>query len=336
MTEILDKICNRTDLTQAETGALFERLVHGDLDPIQISALLAGLRTKGETPEEIAGAARALRAAAAPFPKPDYPCADSCGTGGDGAHTINVSTAVAIVAAEMGIPVVKHGNRSVSSKCGSADLLEQLGVRIDASPEVSRRCLDEVGICFLFAPQYHGGLRHAMPVRQALGIRTVFNLLGPLVNPAAPAYQVMGVYDPGLCVPVARVLNLLGCRAALVVHGSGLDEIALHGETTAALLRDGVVTEMTLSPEDVGLFIAPLEQIRGGEAEENARAITRLLKGQGETAHRAVVGLNAGALAWVFGAADDLEAGTGVALEAIDRGQCFDRLVRFGELSHGA
>ncbi len=336
MREFLEKICDKKNLTQDETRTLFQMLVRGEIEPVAISALLVGFRTKGETPDEIAGAARALRQAATEFPRPDYPCADSCGTGGDGANTINVSTAVALVAAEMGIPMVKHGNRSVSSKCGSADLLEQLGVKIDAEPEVARRCLDQEGFCFLFAPQYHGGLRHAMPVRKALGIRTMFNLLGPLVNPAAPEYQVMGVYRPELCKPVAQVLGLLGCKAALVVHGQGLDEIAIHGPTTAALYENGDVSEMTLSPEQVGRTTFPLEQIRGGEAEENARAITRLLKGEGEEAHKAVVAINAGALAWVCGKSKDLKNGVELARNTIDSGNSFKRLVRFGELSHGA
>jgi anthranilate phosphoribosyltransferase len=336
MREFLEKICDRKDLTRDETGTLFHMLVQGGIEPLAISALLVAFRTKGETPDEIAGAASALRQAATEFPKPDYACADSCGTGGDGANTINVSTAVALVAAEMGIPMTKHGNRSVSSKCGSADLLEKLGVKIDAEPKVSRRCLDKERICFLFAPQYHGGLRHAMPVRKALGIRTIFNLLGPLVNPCAPDYQVMGVYRPELCAPVAEVLGLLGCKAALVVHGEGLDEIAIHGPTTAALYKDGNVTEMTLSPEQVGMPTFPLEQIRGGEAEENARAITRLLQGDGEEAHRAVVAINAGALAWVFGKSKDLGEGAKLAGEIIDSGNSFERLIRFGELTHGA
>jgi anthranilate phosphoribosyltransferase len=335
MREFLEKICDNKDLTQDENQTLFHMLVKGEIEPLAISALLVAFRTKGETPDEIAGAARALRKAATDFPRPEYACADSCGTGGDGANTINVSTAVALVAAEMGIPMAKHGNRSVSSQCGSADLLEQLGVKIDAAPEVSRSCLDQEGICFLFAPQYHGGLRHAMPVRKALGIRTIFNLLGPLVNPCAPDYQVMGVYRPELCVPVAQVLGLLGCQTALVVHGQGLDEIAIHGSTRAALYKNGNVTEMTLSPEQAGLAAYPLEAIRGGGAKENAEAITRLLKGEGTEAHRAVVAINAGALAWVFGKTDDLAQGAKLAMKTIDSGKIFERLERFAEFSHG-
>ena len=216
MTSHLDTICDGNNLTRAQTRELFDGLVRGDLDPVEIAALLIALKAKGEAPEEIAGAAESLRDSASFFPRPNYPIADTCGTGGDMSHTINISTAVAIVAATMGIPVAKHGNRSISSKCGSADVLEILGVRIDASSEVARRCLDEVGICFLFAPGYHPGMRFAMPVRQKLKTRTVFNILGPLVNPSHPEVQIMGVYDPSRCTPLAHTLGMLGLKSALV------------------------------------------------------------------------------------------------------------------------
>jgi anthranilate phosphoribosyltransferase len=262
--------------------------------------------------------------------------ADSCGTGGDGANTINISTAGALVAAEIGIPIAKHGNRSVSSKCGSADVLERLGIKIDVTPEVGRRCLDEVGICFLFAPQYHSGLRHAGPVRGTLKIRTIFNILGPLVNPCCPDFQIMGVYDPGLCYPVAQTLGLLGLKGALVVHGSGLDEIAIHDVTRAAYYRDGETKEIEITPELAGLNRHPLDQITGHEPEENAAMIERLFKAEGKPAHVAAVAINAGALAWVFGKARDLEHGTKLASEAIESGRCYERLVRWAELSNGA
>jgi anthranilate phosphoribosyltransferase len=332
----LDAICQGEHLSRAQAGDLFGELVSGGLDPVQISALLVGLRTKGEQPEEIAGAAQALRDAAQPFPRPSYRFADSCGTGGDGAGTINISTGVALVAAEMGIPLAKHGNRSVSSSCGSADVLERLGVRIDAPVEVARRCLDEVGICFLFAPAYHSGLRHAMPVRRTLRIRTIMNLLGPLVNPARPSVQMAGVYDPRLCLPLARTLGLLGCEAALVVHGSGLDEVALHGPTVAALYRDGGVVELVIRPEHAGLDALPLGQLEGGDPRQNAESLTALLQGEGNAAQAAAVAINAGALAWIFGLVDDLREGTDLALEAIAAGGAFERLGRLARLSHGA
>lgn len=336
MREHLETLCDGEELGRRKTGELFLMMVEGKLSPVEIAALLIAFRTKKETPEEIAGAAEALRRHAVAFPCPSYPYGDSCGTGGDGAGTINVSTAVALIAAEMGIRIAKHGNRSISSKCGSADLLEQLGVNIEASPKVSRSCLDQAGICFLFAPQYHRGLRHAMPVRRELRIRTMFNLLGPLVNPSRPAFQVMGVYSPSLCRPVAQVLGLLGCTAALVVHGSGLDEVAVHGLTTAALYRDGAVTTLDIDPATAGLDTYPIASLAGGEPAENARLITNLLKGQGPAAHEAVVAINAGALAWVAGCAADIKEGTAIALETIRSGRGFDRLQRFAELSHGA
>lgn len=333
---VLEKVYDGGHLTQDESGELFRMIVRGELDEFNIAALLIALRAKGEQPDEIAGAARALRESAERFPRPGYACADTCGTGGDGANTINISTAVALVAAEMGIPVVKHGNRSVSSRCGSADVLERLGVKIDAPPGVARRCLDEAGLCFLFAPLYHKGLRFAMPVRRALGTRTIFNVLGPLVNPARPAVQVMGVYDPSLCAPLARTLGLLGCEAALVVHGSGLDEIALHGATTAALYRGGALDQFEIWPEQAGLPRFPLEAIRGGEPDRNASKIAALLGGEGEEAHVAAVAMNAGALAWVFGTAGSLESGASLALDAIQSGRCRERLELLGEISHGA
>jgi anthranilate phosphoribosyltransferase len=323
----------RRDLERAESAELFARIVRGELSEIELGALLAALRTKGETPEEIAGAAEALRGAALPFPRPDYPFADTCGTGGDGAHTVNVSTAAAFVAAELGVPVAKHGNRSVSSRCGSADVLEACGVRLAPPPEVARRCLDEAGVCFLMAPHYHSGLRHAMPVRRALRTRTIFNVLGPLVNPAAPAWQVMGVYDPALCAPIARTLGLLGCRAALCVHGSGLDEIALHGPTRAALWREGELAEIVITPASAGLAEEPLAALAGGAPEDNAAWMRQLLGGSGAPAHRAAVAINAAALLWISGRVADLREGTRRALEVLGGGSAARRLERLVEIS---
>lgn len=335
MSGVLDTLSRRS-LAREETTGIFRHLMAGGYNEIEIAGLVAALKTRGETPEEIAGAAAALRGAAVPFPAPPYPVADTCGTGGDGTGTVNVSTAVAIVAAEMGIPVTKHGNRSVSSQCGSADVLEAVGVKLDASPEVSRRCLDEVGICFLFAPQYHSGVRHAMPVRKTLATRTIFNLLGPLSNPGHPTWQLMGVYDPSLCVPLAHTLGLLGCEAALVVHGAGLDEIALHGPTVGALWREGRVTELEVTPEEAGLPRSPIEALRGGDPAHNARWLRNLLAGRGSVAHRAAVAINTGALAWISGKVPTLRDGVGLAEVALDSGRAVGRLERWVELSHGA
>lgn len=336
MKDILESLCRRDDLSESAARRVFSRVIAGELSDIEISSLVTALKAKGETPDEVAGAARALRDAAAPFARPDYDCADTCGTGGDGMQTVNISTAVALVAAEIGIPIVKHGNRSVSSKCGSADVLEKVGVNLEASADVARRCLDETNICFLFAPHYHAGVRHAMPVRRSLATRTIFNLLGPLVNPAAPRFQVMGVYDPDLCGPAAETLGLLGCESALVVHGSGLDEIALHGPTRAARLADGRIEELEITPEQAGLDRYPLDALRGGEPDENARWFRNVLAGRGNDAHNAAIAINTGALALVTGRADSLREGTNLALDILESGRANARLNRFAEVSHGA
>ena len=323
-------------LSRDESRAAFQHLMSGAWSGLEIAALLAALKARGESAEEIAGAAFALRESAIPFPRPDYPFADTCGTGGDGSGSFNISTAVALVAAELGIPVAKHGNRSVSSRCGSADVLEAAGIRLDAPPESARRALDEIGICFLFAPAYHAGVRHATPVRKALGTRTIFNLLGPLANPSRPPLQLMGVYDPALCAPIARTLGMLGAETALVVHGSGLDEVALHGRTTAALWRDGRLTELEITPEEAGLERRPLHEIGGGTPEANLELLVSILEGKGPPSCAAAVALNAGTLAWVTGRASTLAAGATRARDAMAGGGAARRLARWVELSHGA
>jgi anthranilate phosphoribosyltransferase len=333
--QLLDTLARRP-LDHHESFDAFTALVRGEFTDLEMAALLAAFKARGETPAEIAGAARALRASATPFPKPSYEVADSCGTGGDAMGTVNLSTAAAFVAAEAGVPVAKHGNRAVSSRAGSADTLEAAGVRLDPSPQVARRCLDELGICFLFAPAYHPGIKQAAGVRRALRTRTVFNLLGPLANPAHPEWQVMGVYDPTLVRALAETLGMLGVRAALVVHGSGLDEIALHGPTHAALLRDGRVTELTLRPEDAGVDGAPLAALAGGEREEGAAWLRTILSGEGTETHRAAVALNAGALLWVAGRAEDVRDGYRAARATLASGRCRARLEGLVELTHGA
>ena len=230
---IVARLLDGKDLDQREAELLFGELVEGRLAEPLMSAAFVALRLKGETADEMTGAAFALRAAARPFPRPDYLFADSCGTGGDFSGSINVSTAAGIVAAACGLPIVKHGNRSFTSKCGSADVLEALGARLDLSPERSRQVLDETGFCFLLAPLYHPGIAHAGPVRRALKVRTIMNLLGPCLNPARPSVHLLGVAEPKLIRPVAETLKALGVERALVVHGSGLDELALHGFTEA-------------------------------------------------------------------------------------------------------
>ena len=330
------EILRQRHLDRRESTDLFRGIISGSRSEVEIAAVLAALKTRGETPEEIAGAAEALRESALPFPTPDYPFADTCGTGGDGTGTVNLSTAVAFTAAELGIPVAKHGNRSVSSKCGSADVLEKLGVKLDAAPEVSRRCLDEAGICFLLAPQYHPGVKHAMPVRRTLATRTIFNLLGPLVNPARPTWQLMGVYDPRLVAPLAETLGLLGCKAALVVHGAGHDELVLHGSSTVATWRNGRLDRTMISPDLCGVTPAPPDALAGGSPDENAAWLTGLLQGRATPAQIDAVALNVGGLAWIAGQAASISDGVSRAREVIYSGTAYRRLQQLVELSHGA
>ena len=327
------KLMAGTPLAVEETRALFDCALRGELSDIELTAMLVALKLKGETADEIAGAAASLREGAREFDRPSYAFADIVGTGGDGAGTINISTAVACVAAEAGLPMAKHGNRAVSSRCGAADLLEELGVRLDMAPTTARHCLDAERLTFLFAPHYHAGIRHAMPVRKRLATRTVFNLLGPLVNPARPPILLVGVYDPALCSVIADTLALLGCERALVVHGLGLDEIAVHGATEAAELRDGRVERRRFTPADFGVGAFPLADLVGGGPSENAVAIRRLLGGEGEAAHIAAVAVNAGALLHLASVADSLPAGYELARSVIGGGGALARLERFAALS---
>jgi anthranilate phosphoribosyltransferase len=332
--EALARLYAGLSLGEAEAEQLFAALVQGRMAEPAIAAMLVALKIKGETTAELIGAARALRAACLDFERPPYLFADSCGTGGDGAGTINLSTAVAFVVAAAGLPVAKHGNRSFSSACGSADVIEALGVRLDVSPAVSRRALDEIGICFLFAPAYHPGLRHAGPVRKALKVRTVMNVLGPCLNPAAPPVQLLGVAEPRLVEPVARTLAALGVARALVVHGAGLDEIAGHAATEAALLSEGKIERISLAPEDAGLRRRSAIALEGGGPQENAGRLRGLLRGQGSEAEAEAVALNAGALLMVAGKAATLRQGATLALDTLGSGRPFALLEGLAELSH--
>jgi anthranilate phosphoribosyltransferase len=323
------------DIDSDSTRELFGRVVDGSLSEPLMAAAFVALRVKGETADELTGAALALRAAARPFPTPSYLFADSCGTGGDFSGSINVSTAAGIVAAACGLPVVKHGNRSFTSKCGSADVLEALGARLDLSPLESREILDRTGFCFLLAPLYHPGIAHAGPVRRALKVRTIMNLLGPCLNPARPKVQLLGVPDPALLRPIAETLRALGVERALVVHGSGLDEVALHGFTQAVSLRSGLIEELEITPEQAGLKRMPMQQITGGSPQENARRLADLLAGEGGEADTAVVALNAGALLMTAGKAPTLREGVGLASAAIAEGRANATLKAFVEASRG-
>lgn len=323
------------DLSADDSKHLFERLVLGRLEPGEIAGMLVALRLKGETSEEMIGAARALSEAAVDFPRPDYLFADCCGTGGDGSGSINISTAAAFVSAACGLPVAKHGNRSASSRCGSADVLEALGATLEMAPDQARRCLDESGFCFLFAPAYHLGMKHAAVVRRQLQVRTVMNLLGPCVNPARPPVQLLGVADPGLLRRVALVLKAMGAQQALVVHGGGLDEVALHSDTRAIRLHGGELTEVELSPEQAGLERAPLTSVEGGDAQENGARLLALLEGRGAAAEAAVVAINAGALLMTAGVASDLREGTGMAADVLSSGKAANVLNAYVEASRG-
>ncbi|MGF1679841.1 anthranilate phosphoribosyltransferase [Photobacterium minamisatsumaniensis] len=320
---IADKLYDQQALTQDESQTLFDAIIKGDVEPILLSAVLTALKIKGETPAEIAGAAKALLANANPFPSPDYDFADIVGTGGDGANTINISTTAAFVAAACGIKVAKHGNRGVSSKSGSSDLLDKFGINLAMKPETAREALDDLGVCFLFAPEYHGGVRHAMPVRQTLKTRTIFNVLGPLINPARPNIELMGVYDKSLVRPIAETMATMGMKRAAVVHGSGLDEVAIHGETTVAEIIDGEIKEYTLTPADFGLNTHPLEAIKGGEPEENRQIITDILTGKGTEAQVGAVAVNVALLLRLFGY-EDLKANTQKAVDVMQSGKAYE------------
>lgn len=328
-------------LSFAQTEQFFSAVVSGDVDPILLTALLVALKMRGETADEIAGAASALRAAAVPFPAHISGTIDCCGTGGDGSNTINISSTAAIVGAAMGLKVVKHGNRSVSSRSGSADLLEQLGINIQLSARQAGVTLQQSNCSFLFAPLYHAGIKHAMPVRNALKSRTLFNLLGPLVNPAAPDYQLLGVYDATLCKVMAQALKQLGVKRAWVVHGSGCDEVALHGTTHVCQLKDGELSEFTLTPEDFGVNQMPLTALAGGEPQENAAATLAILQGKGQQAHNAAVAINVAAMLKIAGYGDDLKANTRAVLEMLQTGNAYNTLSQFitlsqsEELQHG-
>lgn len=337
MNKIQQKLFEFENLSIDESCNIFESLIKGELSEIDMTSLLISLKMKGEHPQEIAGAAKALRSHANHFPKTDYLCADSCGTGGSGMSTVNISTMVAMVLAEMGLPMVKHGNRSISSKCGSADVLEQLGFRVDLSAEQSKACLDELNFCFLFAPFYHPGVKHVMPVRNALQTRTIFNSLGPLVNPASPAFQLMGVYSDDLCIPAAESLRLSGCQAAMIVHSGGYDEITLHSPTKVVELLDGEISSYTLTNDDFGVPGCFKEDITGNDPKLNAEIFVGILSGRLDSKKKQAiantVAANAAALLKLSNKATSLKDGTSQALQVIQKGLAFERLTKLIEFS---
>jgi len=330
---------DKRHLTESEAETVMEQIMRGEATPAQIGGFLIALRSKGETVAEVTGFARSMRHNAVSIVPDRTFTIDTCGTGGDGAGTFNISTIAAFVAAGAGLAVAKHGNRSVSSKCGSADVLEALGVNLDLSPASVAASIDQVGIGFLYAPSLHPAMKHAIGPRREMGVRTVFNILGPLTNPARAQAQVLGVYDAGLTELLARVLGSLGSRAAFVVHGAGgLDELSTLGTNHVTQLRDDGVESFSLNPQDLGLPRARLSDLRGGNPERNAAIARDVLSGQ-PGPRRDVVLLNASAALVVGGCACDLHDGLSAAAESIDSGAArakLDRLIAFTNNGDGA
>ena len=325
MEEYIERVAAGRDLTTTEARAA-STAVFEDATEAQIGALLAGLRTKGETEVEVAGFARGMRAAARTIDPDRAPLVDTCGTGGDGHDTINVSTTSAFVVSGAGVPVAKHGNYSVSSPSGSADVLEELGVTIDADPPAVERCIEERDVGFMLAPVFHPAMKAVIGPRKDLGVRTIFNVLGPLTNPAGADAQVVGVYDPDLVPLLAEALSRMALDRAIVVHGAGLDEFGVHGASTVAEVEGASVTEYTVTPADLGVDTHGLAAVAGGTPAENAADLCGILDGDVGGAKRDIVLANAGAAVYVAGEADSLVAGVDAARESIDSGAARARL----------
>ena len=331
--QAIARLVDRHDLTRAEAVAVMNEIADGGATPAQVGAFLAALRLKGETVDEIAGAAEVMRARVDRVRVEQEVFVDTCGTGGDGSNTFNISTGAAFVVAGAGVCVAKHGNRSVSSRCGSADVLAALGVDVEAVKETVERCIAECGIGFLFAPRLHPAFKAVAGIRRELGIRSVFNLLGPLANPAGASRQVMGVYEPRWVPILGGVLAALGARHAFVVHGEGLDEIAVTGMTHVAEVKDGAVERYAILPEDLGVRRWQRSEIAGGDADRNATILRDVFSGQ-KGAPRDAVLANAAAALVAAEAAPTLREGVRLAAEAVDRGAARDKLERLRALSH--
>lgn len=333
LNKYINKLADGQSLTKDESIRTFQIMFLGGATPAQIAALLMGLRQKGETMEELLGAAEVMRAKAVKI-KAAEDTIDTCGTGGDSSGTYNISTAVAFVLAGCGIPVAKHGNRAISSKSGSSDVLKELGVKVDADIPLVELSLQEAGICFMMAPKYHQAMKHVAPVRLELGMRTIFNLVGPLSNPACVKYQLLGVFAEKWLKPMAEVLRELGTKRAWVVHGSdGMDELTTTGVTKVAELKDGEIRMFDVTPEDAGLPTATLEDLKGGNAMQNAIEMKALLRGK-LGPYRDVVLLNAAAGLMIADKAKDLKEGVALAAEAIDSGKAFHALEKLMETTH--
>jgi anthranilate phosphoribosyltransferase len=323
---LLGRLADGATLSEEDAGAFFAACLRGEPTPAQVAAAVTAMRLRGETVGEITASARAMRKAAVRLDHP-FETIDVCGTGGDGLHTLNVSTAVSFVAAGGGLKVAKHGNRALSSKSGAADVLGALGVNVQATPAQQLKALEEAGICFLFAPAHHGAMRHVTPIRAELGFRTIFNLLGPLTNPAGARRQLLGVYDSRWVEPLARVLGALGAERAWTVHGQGMDEITTTGETQVAEWRDGQVRLFRVTPEAVGLPRAGLADLAGGTPAENATALRALLAGH-KGPYRDIVLINAAAAFLVADRVETLREGVELAAAVIDDGRAAGALAR--------
>lgn len=332
MKNALEKLIVGQHLTDEEAEFVMDRIMGGEATPAQIAAFLTAMRFKGETVEEITGLVRSMRKHAIPVVTGLKGILDTCGTGGSGIPKFNISTASAFVTAAAGVPIAKHGNRAMSGKSGSADVLQALGINIEMTAEQAKHCLENVGICFLFAPLYHQSMKHAVGPRRELGFKTVFNILGPLTNPAGARRQVIGTFSPALLEKMARVLEQLGAEHVMVVHGSdGLDEITVTGPTHVAELKDGNLALYEIRPEEFGLQTYPLREIVGGNPETNANIIRRVLNGE-KGATRDIVVLNSAASLYVAGKVPSLQEGVFMAQDLIDSGKAqsvLDRLIEF-------
>lgn len=334
--EAIAKLVERIDLEEDEMSEVIETMMEGEATPSQISAFLVALRMKGESVPEITGAAKVLLDKATRISSGHEVVVDLCGTGGDSQGTFNVSTVAALVVAGAGVPVAKHGNRSVSSYVGSADVLEALGVDISPSPEIAEKCLRDVGIVFLFAPLYHPAMKNVSVPRKEIGIRTIFNIIGPIVNPAGVKHQVIGVYSEVLLDPMIKVLRNLGHKGAMIVHGSdSMDEITVTGKTVIAELKDGMVKKYQFDPSEIGIKKRNIAELRGGKtAEENAALLISILKGEEREAKRDIVLLNAAAAIYVSGTSPDFEDALGRAAESIDSGKAYAKLEELIKATH--
>ena len=334
ISESIAQLNEKKDLSPEQAEHTMNEIMSGNVSDDEIMEFLVTLKEKGESIEEITACAKIMRKKAEQIHPKQEPLIDIVGTGGDKTNTFNISTASAIIVAGCNIPVAKHGNKAVSSKAGAADVLTSLGININLEPKQVEQCINEIGIGFMFAPKFHPAMKYAIAARKKLATRTIFNILGPLTNPASAPYELMGVYDESLVEPLCHVLHKLGCKQAMVVHGSGMDELTLTGTSTIAELRDGKVTGSTITPEDVGLQTTTLEQLQGGDAEENAAIIMQILEGKESGPKRDIVLFNAGAAIYIAGKAPSIKEGIEQAKNSITTGSALEKLNKLKAWTH--